>query len=31
MGPQKGRRVRKIEVPIDSVPEFELGDSRLPS
>ena len=27
MGPKKGRRVRKIEVPIDSVPEFELGHS----
>ena len=23
MGPKKGRRVRKIEVPTDSVPEFE--------
>ena len=27
MGPKKGRRVRKIEVPTDKVPEFELGDS----
>ena len=27
MGPKKGRRVRKIEVPTDSVPEFELGDT----
>ena len=25
MGPKKGRRVRKIQVPTDSVPEFELG------
>ena len=25
MGPKKGRRVRKIEVPTDSVPEFEKG------
>ena len=25
MGPKKGRRVRKIEVPIDSISEFELG------
>ena len=27
MGPKKGRRVRKIEVPSDSVPQFELGDT----
>ena len=28
MGPKKDRRaVRRIEVPIDSVPEFELGDT----
>ena len=27
MDPKKGRRVRKIEVPTDSVPEFELGDT----
>ena len=27
MGPKKGRRVRKIEVPTHSVPEFELGDT----
>ena len=27
MGPKKGRRVSKIEVPTDSVPEFELGDT----
>ena len=27
MGPKKGRRVRKIEVPTDSVPEFEQGDT----
>ena len=27
MGLNKGRRVRKIEVPTDSVPEFELGDT----
>ena len=26
MGPKKGRRVRKIEILIDSVPECELGD-----
>ena len=26
MGPKKGR-VRTIEVPTDSVPEFELGDT----
>ena len=25
MGPEKGRRVRKIE--FDSVPEFQLGDT----
>ena len=25
MDPKKGRRVRKIKVPTDSVPEFELG------
>ena len=25
MGPKKGRRVRKIEVLTDSVPEFKLG------
>ena len=27
MGPKKGRRVRKIEVPTDSVLEFNLGDT----
>ena len=27
MGPKKGRRVRKIVVPTDSVPTFELGDT----
>ena len=27
MGPKKGRRVRKIEVPTDSFPEFELWDT----
>ena len=27
MGLKKGRRVRKIEVPTDIVPEFELGDT----
>ena len=27
MVPKKGRRVRKIEVPIDSVPEFKLEDT----
>ena len=27
MGLKKGRRVRKIEVPSDSVPEFELWDT----
>ena len=27
MGPKKGSRVRKIEVPTDSVLEFELGDT----
>ena len=27
MGPKKGRRVRKIEVPMGNVPEFELGDT----
>ena len=27
MGPKKGRRLRKIEVPTDSVPEFELADT----
>ena len=27
MGLKKGRRVRKIEVPTCSVPEFELGDT----
>ena len=26
MCPKKGRRTRKIEVPTDSVPEFELRD-----
>ena len=31
MGPNRGRRVRKIEVPTDSVTEFELGDSRYPA
>ena len=27
MVPKKGRRVREIEVPTYSVPEFELGDT----
>ena len=27
MGPKKGRRVRKIEVSTNSVPECELGDT----
>ena len=27
MGPKKGRRVRKIEVPNDSVPVLELKDT----
>ena len=27
MYPKKGTRVRKIEVPTDRVPEFELGDT----
>ena len=27
MGSRKHRRVRKIEVPTDSVPEFEQGDT----
>ena len=27
MGPKKGRRVRKKEIPTDSVPEFELRDT----
>ena len=27
MGHKKGRRLRKIEVPTDSVPEFELEDT----
>ena len=27
MVPNRGRRVRKIEVPTDNVPEFELGDT----
>ena len=27
MGPKKDRRVRKIEVPTDSAPDFELGDT----
>ena len=27
MGPKKGRRVRKIEVPNVNVPEFELRDT----
>ena len=27
MGHKNCRRVRKIEVPTDSVPEFELGDT----
>ena len=29
MGPNKDRRDRIIEVPTDSVPEFELGDTAL--
>ena len=28
MGPKKDRRVRKIEVPTDSVPEFGLVDTE---
>ena len=28
MGPKKGRRMRKIEVPTDSVSEFELETQR---
>ena len=27
MGPKKGGRVRKIEVPTDSPTEFKLGDT----
>ena len=27
MGPKKGRRVRKINVPTDTPTEFELGDT----
>ena len=27
MGPEKGRRVEKIEVPTNSVPEFMLGNT----
>ena len=27
MGSKKGRRVRKIDIPTDSGPEFELGDT----
>ena len=27
MGPKKGRRVRKIEVPTDSVHKYKLGDT----
>ena len=27
MGPKKGRRVRKIDVPTDTPTEFELGDT----
>ena len=26
MGPKKGRRMRKIEIPTDTPTEFELGD-----
>ena len=29
MGPKKGRRVKKIEVPTDSVPELELGHTAV--
>ena len=29
MGQKKGRRVRKIKVPTDSVPEFELGETAV--
>ena len=29
MGPKKGRRVRKIEVSTDSVPESVLGDTAV--
>ena len=28
MGPKKGRRVRKIEIPTDTPTEFELGDKE---
>ena len=28
MDPKKGRRLRKIEVSIDSAPEFDLGTLR---
>ena len=28
MGPKKGRRERKIEVPTGSVPKFELGTQQ---
>ena len=27
IGPEKGKRVREIEVPTDGVPEFDLGDT----
>ena len=27
MGAKKGRKVRKIEIPTDTPPEFELGDT----
>ena len=27
MGSRTGRRVRKIQVPTDSIPEFKLGDT----
>ena len=27
MGPKKGRRVWKIDVPTNSVPEFRIGDA----
>ena len=29
MSPKKGRRVRKTDVPTDSVPEFELEDTAV--
>ena len=29
IGPKKGRRVGKLDVPTDSVPKFELGDTAV--